>query len=89
MRCLHSFILPPLLALLGACTGPAPVPSDDGCGAAKFAGSLGQPASEIALPTDRPVRVLGPNDMATMDYVEERINFETDSLGLVVRVTCG
>ena len=84
----------PLLAAcalvpLAACNAPAPVPSTDGCGAAGYADTIGTPISDVVLPTDRPVRVLGPNDMATTDYIEDRINFETDGLDLVARVTCG
>jgi hypothetical protein len=35
------------------------------------------------------VRVLGPNDAATMDFQTTRINFGTDARGTIVRVSCG
>ncbi|KQI68270.1 Peptidase inhibitor I78 family protein [Loktanella sp. DSM 29012] len=79
-----------LLPLLAACvTGPAPVPSDDGCGAAGYAGLLGQNIAAVTLPADLNHRVIGPNQMVTMDYVESRVNFETDIVGTIMRVTCG
>ncbi len=46
-------------------------------------------AVEQILPLGRPYRVLGPGDAATMDFVEERINLQTDDTGIVVAVTCG
>ncbi|WP_249218915.1 I78 family peptidase inhibitor [Loktanella sp. SALINAS62] len=80
------FILP----LLAACTiGPAPVPSEDGCGAASYSGLMGQNIAAVTLPADLNARVIGPNDMVTMDYIESRINFETDSFGVITAITCG
>ncbi|RYH03864.1 hypothetical protein EU805_00385 [Salipiger sp. IMCC34102] len=77
------------LLLLSACFGPAPVPDADGCGAAAFADTLGMPIDDVSVPTDRPARVIRPNDMVTADYNEKRINFDVDTLGLVTDITCG
>lgn len=40
-------------------------------------------------PLDRPIRVLGPNQPATMDYSLGRINLLTDDSGVVQSVNCG
>ncbi|MCF5705841.1 hypothetical protein GIV19_00900 [Pseudomonas syringae] len=34
-------------------------------------------------------RILGPNDMVTLEYRSERVNVNTDASGKVVRVNCG
>jgi hypothetical protein len=44
---------------------------------------------DAARETGRPVRILEPNSMATMDYIPERINIHTDSNGVVIKVICG
>lgn len=37
----------------------------------------------------KPVRILGPNDAATMDYRPDRLNVRTDSDGRIVQIRCG
>ena len=34
-------------------------------------------------------RILGPDDMVTLEYRSERVNVNTDASGKVVRVNCG
>lgn len=34
-------------------------------------------------------RILGPNDMVTLEYRSERVNVNTDTSGKVIRVNCG
>ena len=34
-------------------------------------------------------RILGPNDMVTLEYRSERVNVNTDAAGKVIRVNCG
>ena len=34
-------------------------------------------------------RILGPGDMATMDFVPERLNLVTDARGRLTRAYCG
>ncbi|WP_434681289.1 hypothetical protein J3P77_09340 [Pseudomonas sp. R1-18] len=34
-------------------------------------------------------RILGPNDMVTLEYRSERVNVNTDAAGKVVRINCG
>jgi len=72
---------------------PAPVlpsPDDDTCGASELATYVGQGAS--ILDTARfanPVRVIRPGEAVTMDFNPQRLNFELDALGEIVRIRCG
>ncbi|WP_295479336.1 I78 family peptidase inhibitor [uncultured Pseudomonas sp.] len=34
-------------------------------------------------------RILGPNDMVTLEYRSDRVNVNTDATGKVIRVNCG
>ncbi|MEE4861005.1 I78 family peptidase inhibitor [Pseudomonas alliivorans] len=34
-------------------------------------------------------RILGPNDMVTLEYRSERVNVNTDASGKVIRINCG
>lgn len=34
-------------------------------------------------------RILGPNDMVTLEYRSERVNVNADASGKVIRVNCG
>lgn len=62
-------------------------PAKPGC---DFDHWTGKPVDEAAIKeTGRPYRILPPGSMATMDYVEERINVYTDEDGIVKRVSCG
>lgn len=76
---------------LGACSpdsdGP---PATDACGAAALSGFVGQPAEALrGQITDRPVRVIGPDTMVTMDYLEGRLNLHTDAAGVILQIDCG
>ena len=84
----HSFLFAGL-AIVAGCTFEPPVPSEDGCGAASYSDFLGRDASSLDLPTDRPVRVVPPGAMVTMDYRADRVNIETDAFGIVTAITCG
>ena len=72
---------------------PAPVlpsPADDTCGASELTGYVGQDAS--ILDTARfanPIRVIRPGDMVTMDFNPQRLNFDLDELGEILRIRCG
>lgn len=82
-----------LLLALAACTAvpepPAGLPPADACGAAALAGVVGRNVSEVALPEDRPLRVIPPGTAVTMDYSAARLNVETDADGRITRVYCG
>ena len=76
---------------LTACVagGGTPVPTDV-CGAENMQALVGQP--EAALKGSvftGPVRILHPNDAATMAYSGDRINFVIDANGVISRVYCG
>ncbi len=95
---MRYLILPLLLAACaplpqppGPVPAPAPASADPGrCGAAERQRLVGAPATalerELILGQ---VRVIRPNSMVTMDYREDRINFEIDALERIARVYCG
>ncbi len=65
------------------------------CDAATAQFAVGQQASIELLTQVRSrsgsmdARILGPNDMVTLEYRSERVNVNTDASGKVVRVNCG
>ncbi|WP_342652917.1 I78 family peptidase inhibitor [Pseudomonas sp. F3-2] len=69
--------------------------SDSRCDAAAAQFAVGKPASPALLDQARAkagaqmARVLGPNDMVTLEYRSERLNLNTDQAGTVNRVNCG
>lgn len=80
----------------GAVMGPvvaAPsdmVPAQKGLGGCTFDEWIGQKAKSLKLEAlNRPYRILPPGALVTMDFVEDRINVETDENDTVIRVTCG
>jgi hypothetical protein len=79
------------LALIVCCAAiPAGAQDTDTCGAAGFQGLVGQ-TEEIAglLELDRPLRIIPPDSMVTMDFRPDRINFEIDAEGRIAVVRCG
>ena len=51
---------------------------------------IGQPRNAIDLSVFKnTVRVLGPNDAATMDYSPQRTNILTDKQGIITAIRCG
>lgn len=76
----------------GKATEAPPVGS---CDANQVQSLIGQPNS-AALASQaqqdagaKEVRVLGPEDMTTMEFVGERLNIEVDAKGVVTGVRCG
>ncbi|MEL6207149.1 MAG: I78 family peptidase inhibitor [Pseudomonadota bacterium] len=53
----------------------------------QFAGQPGGAAR--AGVTDRPVRVIAPNDIVTQEYNPQRVNFYVDGGGTIQRIICG
>lgn len=86
-----------LIGGLGACvpagTGDpyAPVPSGvNQCGALDLQYLVGGSVRELdAMRFNKPVRVLYPDTPVTMDYSADRLNFQIDRMGRIVRVSCG
>ena len=95
---MRYLILPLLLAACaplaqppGPTPPPASSPADPGrCGAAKRQRLLGAPVTalerELILGQ---VRVIRPDDLVTMDFREDRINFEIDASERIARIYCG
>lgn len=65
------------------------------CDAAAAQFAVGKPASAALLEQARvkagaqTARVLGPNDMVTLEYRSDRLNMNTDQGATVSRVNCG
>jgi hypothetical protein len=66
---------------------------DDGgesCDLATARGLVGSDASAAAnYAFSGPVRVVGPSDTLSTDYVGSRVNLYTDGSGTITRVACG
>ncbi|MDO5659211.1 MAG: I78 family peptidase inhibitor [Paracoccus sp. (in: a-proteobacteria)] len=81
--------------LLAACApAPAPdlvvvTPDGDACGASQYQSYVGQISPAIELPPGTVMRHYRSGDPVTMDYSAERINFEFDRAGRLVKVSCG
>lgn len=64
------------------------------CGADQLGGYIGRKASDdvIAAITawrgDKPVRVLHPDSMVTMDYRPDRLNIDLDANGIIKGLRC-
>lgn len=93
---LLPLIFPVLLAACAAGVAPVPVgpvvPSGpaDTCGAGPYADMIGQEATALErVLILRQVRVIRPGMAITMDFRPERINFDVDGAGRVVRIWCG
>ncbi len=76
----------------------SPVSSAGGyarCDAAAVQFAVGKPASAALLDQAKAkagaqtARVLGPNDIVTLEYRSDRLNLNTDDSGKVNRVNCG
>ncbi|KPW22805.1 Lipoprotein [Pseudomonas cannabina pv. alisalensis] len=65
------------------------------CDAALAQFAIGKPASIELLQQVRTrsgsqdARILGPDDMVTLEYRSERVNVNTDASGKVTRINCG
>ena len=62
----------------------------DSCGVADHEALVGQPLSafdQSAL--DRPVRIIPPGGIVTMEYNPRRLNVDLDSASNIVRFWCG
>lgn len=74
---------------------PPPVQDEADCGAAALGSYIGTPGSDAALAAirswrgDKPLRVLKPGSVMTMDYRFDRLNIELDDQGMIRSVRCG
>ena len=59
------------------------------CGGEDYAWLVGQNIAAVTLPAGPNIRVIGPDDMVTMDYVPSRLNIEFEESGTIDRLYCG
>lgn len=97
MKPILTLLAAPLLsACVFAVPTPGPAPSapaapaeGDACGAAAYQSLVGQQSPAITLPSGATYRSYRTGDPVTMDFNENRINFEYDRRGVLVKVSCG
>lgn len=87
-----------LILLLVVCAGVALVgcrdeaTAGDTCGAGRHQALIGQDRAAIdaaGLEPGPKLRILGPDDMATMDHRPDRLNIDLDADGQVTGLRCG
>lgn len=61
---------------------------EEPCGANAFRQVVGKQIGNVTVPADRDVRIIGPDTAVTMDYRPDRLNFDVDGQGKVLRVHC-
>lgn len=85
------FIAAAILPLVACMVETTPVAdAEDTCGAAAMQGFVGQNESVLAATTfAAPVRFIHPKDAVTMDLRPDRLNFDIDDKGIIIRVRCG
>lgn len=87
----HFLTLLPVL-VLAACVQPdqpAQPPADDACGAGKYQGLVGQPASVLDNMTfPAGTRIIQPNSAVTMDFRPDRMNVEISKNGRIDKLSC-
>lgn len=77
--------------LLAACVMPIEEPMPEkNCAAEDYQHLLGEPGSAVgAISTAETVRIRRSGQMATMDYVPDRLNIELDQNDRISSVYCG
>ncbi|MDN3713985.1 I78 family peptidase inhibitor [Paracoccus cavernae] len=71
--------------IVDAGTGGGP----DACGAARYAGLVGQTSPQISVPAGTVHRSMRDGDPVTLDLQPARINFLYDRSGKLIKVSCG
>jgi len=92
-----KLLLIPVLMLGAACTTVPDGADEDGflCNSDGLTGLVGRPASSdlgadaMRRSNARTIRWLRPNDMATMDFRQDRLNIHLDASNNVERFACG
>ena len=59
------------------------------CKTAKYEKLVGKSIHILNLRSDRTIRILKPDSVATMDYRPERANIYVDENGTINKVSCG
>ncbi|MEM9756109.1 MAG: I78 family peptidase inhibitor [Pseudomonadota bacterium] len=66
------------------------IDTGDACGADGWQFLIGQNRDILAVtPIPTPMRALGPTDVATTDFIPERLNIFWDEDEVITRVECG
>jgi hypothetical protein len=78
-----------VLLVAGCQTGGEMGESEDTCGAERYRSLVGTNVAAVTLPAELDVRVIGPDEAVTMDFVETRLNLRTDADGTILEVYCG
>lgn len=86
-----------IAAVLCACLGlvacleaPSQETQADACGSSEMSHLTGISRAQLeAIAFSQPHRILGPDDVMTMDFNPERVNFTLDDDGNVDRIWCG
>ncbi|SMO50038.1 I78 family peptidase inhibitor [Paracoccus laeviglucosivorans] len=94
-RLIPVVVMLPLLA--SACVPEAPATdpiepppvANDTCGANAYLPLIGQQTPNISVPANKAYRSYKTGDPVTMDFNANRLNFEHDKTGKLVRVSCG
>ncbi|KJZ18700.1 I78 family peptidase inhibitor [Loktanella sp. S4079] len=83
----------PFFVLLAACAPAAPTlptVTEDSCNANTYSDLIGQDATALEkVLILGMVRVIRPDDMVTMDFRPERINFRIDDSEKISAIRCG
>lgn len=81
---------------MAACTtvvieepAPEPEPVVDACNSAAYQQFVGERSPVITVPAGTEMRHYRTGDPLTMDLVAERLNFEYNRSGVLVKVSCG
>jgi hypothetical protein len=62
----------------------------DSCGLAENEALVGEPVSAFdEAAWDKPVRIIPPGGIVTMEYNPQRLNIDLDERGRIVRFWCG
>jgi hypothetical protein len=96
---MRSILLIPALFAVAACTTPAPAdpspPTAASCNAEAAQSYVGRKADTQTVDAARKAagartaRVLKPDQMVTMEYMEGRLNIYVDAANTIERIACG
>lgn len=77
------------LVVAGCDGGAIQAGPEDACNAGGYAGLVGSDLAAVTLPAALNDRVLGPGDVATLDYDPTRLNIRVDAENRVLSLDCG
>lgn len=78
-----------LLGLAVAACAPTPPADQPQCDAADWAGLKGQNIAATTFPADLNMRIVGPGDVVTQEFVADRVTLRTDENGIILSASCG